>query len=238
MVRKLFVEVSKAFRQCWKYINDNINLNNMAIIDDSKGIKTGHADGFVFRKVNGKMVAQAMPSQYNDAKSPAQQKQRSGMRNLLAFYRVAADAIRLQFNDEKGHGRPYNLFVGMNLKMPAVELPDAEYRLGNCILAPYIISYGKLTPLEPEVVDGCLRVEVNPESWRNGDILRLVGVESKGTEDGVPTRLSLRCEDLNIDRSPENVFTSEPLPHGAYTFVHIRRIGKKYQSSTQQLIII
>lgn len=210
----------------------------MAIIDDSMGIKTGHADGFVFREVNGKMVAQAMPSQYKDAKSPAQQKQRSGMRNLLAFYRVAADAIRLQFNDDKGHGRPYNLFVGMNLKMTAVELPEGDYKKGNCILAPYIISYGKLTPLEPEVIDGCLSVYVNPENWRKGDILRLVGVESKCIDDSLPTRLTLRCEDLNIDRRPETVFTSEPLPHGAYTFVHIRRIGKKYQSSTQQLIII
>lgn len=210
----------------------------MAIIDDSMGIKTGHADGFVFRKVNGKIVAQAMPSRYKDAKSPAQQKQRSGMRNLLAFYRVVADAIRLQFNDEKGHGSPYNLFVGKNLKMSAVELPEEDYKKGNCILAPYIISYGRLTPLEPEVIDGCLSVYVDPEKWRKGDILRLVGVESQGTEDGVPTRLTLRCEDLNIDRRPETTFTTQPLPHGAYAFVHIRRIGKKYQSSTQQLIII
>lgn len=210
----------------------------MAIVDDPKGIKSGHMGGVVFRTVDGKIVSQAMPSQYKDAKSPAQQKQRSGMRNLLAFYRVVADAIRLQFNDEKGHGRPYNLFVGQNLKMPAVELPEDDYKKGNCILAPYIISYGKLKPLEPEVVDGCLRVEAKPELWRKGDILRLVGVESKGMEDGVPTRLTLRCEDMNIDRRPETVFTSEPLPHGAYTFVHIRRIGKKYQSSTQQLIII
>lgn len=118
----------------------------MAILFDEKSIKLGHVDGCVFRRMNGKIVMQSMPSQYRDANSPAQQKQRSGMCNILAYYRLLKNIIHGQFAEVGG--RTYNNFVSSNLKLDAVELSKEDYKRGYCILAPYIISKGTLPPLE------------------------------------------------------------------------------------------
>ena len=55
------------------------------------GILSGHTGRFVYRELNGKQVVQSMPSHYRDANTDAQKKQRSGMRNILAYYSKFAE---------------------------------------------------------------------------------------------------------------------------------------------------
>lgn len=109
------------------------------------GILSGHTGRFVYRELNGKQVVQSMPSHYRDANTDAQKKQRSGMRNILAYYRLLKDVIVEQFEDSSGVRKsPYHSFVHHNILLPPVELPQAEYNKGLSVLAPYIISFGSL----------------------------------------------------------------------------------------------
>lgn len=211
----------------------------MAILLDEKTIKLGHIDGFVFRKVNGKIVAQSMPSQYTDANSPAQQKQRSGMRNILAFYRMKLlrELIKEQFKEVDG--RAYNNFVSRNLKQEAVELSEKDYKNDRCILAPYIISEGTLPPLNQHVVDGCLQVKINGNEWKRYDVLRLIRIESSNATGDAPAQAIVRFKNEPIYKPVDQTITTTPLPHGAYAFVHLRYRGNDTPKvSTEHLMII
>lgn len=211
----------------------------MAILLDEKTIKLGHIDGFVFRKVNGKIVTQSMPSQYTDANSPAQQKQRSGMRNILAFYRLKLlrELIKEQFKEVDG--RAYNNFVSRNLKLEAVELSEKDYKNDRCILAPYIISEGTLPPLNQRVVDSCLQVKINGKEWKRSDILRLIRIEGSESSGNAPMHAIGKFEEKTIYKPVDQTITTPSLPHGAYAFVHVRyRSHDNLKVSTEHLMIV
>ena len=118
--------------------------------------RSGHIGNEVFRDLGDRVVMQAMPSCYTDKKSEAQLKQRSGMKNILAMYRKVKEAVSGCFEERHGKQRDYNCFVSHNLLQSPVPMSKKEYRNGETILAPYVISSGSLPSLDYEWKDGRL----------------------------------------------------------------------------------
>lgn len=179
-----------------------------------------------------------MPSHYNDANTAAQQKQRSGMRNILIYYRMLKELLREQFEESSNANRPYNCFIHHNLLLPAVELSKEDFQYRRSLLAPYFVSNGTLTPLQTTVVDGCLQFQMNKKEWKSHDILRFIKLESDDDAIGIPTIHYAKHVDKEIDVPIDTVITSEPLKPGAYAYVHLRPARNGYKVSKQQFIIV
>ena len=209
----------------------------MAKVNDN-GFISGHIGPIVYRELNGIQVAQAMPSQYHDAKSEAQLKQRSGMRNILATYRLLKGAIKEQFEEATSMKRPYNCFVHHNLLLPAVELSKKDYDMRLGLLAPYIVSHGSLPPLDIQVNADTIQFQMKYEEWETLDILRLIMIESTEPSADKPTHLKAVVQDTIINKVEDKMIVSDTLPHGAYTFVHLRQTRKGFLVSTQHLSLL
>ena len=203
------------------------------------GILSGHTGRFVYRELNGKQVVQSMPSHYRDANTDAQKKQRSGMRNILAYYRLLKDVIVEQFEDSSGvRNSPYHSFVHHNILLSPVELPQSDYNKGLSVLAPYIISFGSLPPLEVAVEDNSLRFCMKSEEWEKGDILRLIKVECPAPDNNTPSSLDATYVDEVINEPENKLIMTSRLSHGAYAYVHIRNAVSRSLVSSQRLLLI
>lgn len=209
----------------------------MAKVNDN-GFLSGHIGSIVYRELNGMQVAQAMPSQYHDAKSEAQLKQRSGMRNILATYRLLKGSIKEQFEEATSMKRPYNCFIHHNLLLPAVELSKKDYDMRLGLLAPYIVSHGSLPPLNIQVNTDTIQFQMKYEEWKELDILRLIMLESTEPSADKPTHLKAVVQDTFINKVEDKMIVSDSLPHGAYTFVHLRQTRKGFLVSTQHLSLL
>ena len=209
----------------------------MAIIKGN-GSLSGHVGQLVFRELNGQQVVQSMPTQYRDANTPAQQRQRSGMRNILVTYRLLKQAIKIQFEEATPVVRPYNCFVHHNLLLPAVDLSKTDYEMHLGILAPYIVSNGSLPPLDVIAEGDTIKFEMKAEDWKTGDTMRLIRVESIDPEAVGPTQLSAHYTDIIISRPEDQCIVSDHLPHGAYTYIHLRSKTKGYLVSSQYLTLL
>lgn len=215
----------------------NYFQKNMAIVNDN-GFLSGHIGEMVFRELNSKQVVQSKPTQYHDANSQAQQKQRSGMRNILAFYRLLKGAVKTQFEEADSLNRPYNRFVHYNLLLPAVDLSKQDYSKRLCIPAPYIVSHGSLPSLEVCSGTNCIQFQMKQEEWKPGDTLRLIKVEHQETTSDIPACLKASFSDESINIVEDKLISSGPLSHGAYAYIHIRDTRKGLLVSTQQLILL
>ena len=209
----------------------------MAKVNDN-GFLSGHIGQIVYRELNGMQVAQAMPSQYHDAKSEAQLKQRSGMRNILATYRLLKAAIKEQFEEATSMKRPYNCFIHHNLLLPAIELSKKDYDMRLGLLAPYIVSHGSLSPLDIQVNTDTIQFQMKYEEWKELDTLRLIMLESTEPSADKPTHLKAVVQDTFINKVEDKMIVSDTLPHGAYTFVHLRQTRKGFLVSTQHLSLL
>mgnify|MGYP004573597445 CR=1 FL=1 len=203
------------------------------------GILSGHTGIYVYREMNGKQVVQSMPSHYRDANTDAQKKQSCGMRNILAYYRLLKDVIVEQFEDSVGVGRSaYHSFLHHNILLSPVELPQPDYNKGLGIIAPYIISFGSLPPLEVSVEDGSLQFSMKSEEWEEGDILLLIKVECPTPGNNTPSSWSATHVD-EVTNEPENkLIKTSQLPHGAYAHVHICNTVSNSLVSSQRLLLI
>ena len=200
------------------------------------GILSGHTGRFVYRELNGKQVVQSMPSHYRDANTDAQKKQRSGMRNILAYYRLLKDVIVEQFEDSSSVRKsPYHSFVHHNILLSPVELPQSDYNKGLSVLAPYIISFGSLPPLEVVVEDNSLRFCMKSEEV---DVLRLIKVEGPATDNNTPSSLDATYVDEVINEPENKLIMTSRLSHGAYAYVHIRNAVSRSLVSSQRLLLI
>lgn len=205
---------------------------------NKNGFLSGHTGDLVYREVKGRQIIQAMPSHYRDANTVSQQKQRSGMRNIMAFYRLLKEAIKEQFEEATPLKRAYNCFIHHNLLQPSVTLKKQDFEQGLCLLAPYTISHGSLPPLEVEAVDGCVQFQMRSEEWKSGDILRWIQVVPVSADDNSPTFMSVSSRDEIINNPEDKFIKTEIFAHGAYSFIHIRYTKKNKLVSSQQLIII
>ena len=176
---------------------------------------------------------QAMPSCYTDKKSEAQLKQRSGMKNILAMYRKVKEAVSGCFEERHGKQRDYNCFVSHNLLQSPVPMSKQEFKNGETILAPYVISSGSLPSLDYEWKNGRLSFLMKGDEWKEGDILRFVAVNLKGTQ-----VLPAKVTDEVISSPCNKIIETEELEPGAYGWIHIRKSRNKNYISRQTLFLV
>ena len=143
----------------------------MATVDLSSLLK-GRVGELVFRTYRGKLIAQSRPTQYHDRNSEAQQKQRGGMRNLIAMYKCMRNDIRDCFEEATGKQRPYNRFIHHNIKMQTPVLSKKDY--------------GTLPPLDTTIDGNIIRFTINYKDWERDDIIRFIEFTTESI-DGSPT---------------------------------------------------
>ena len=207
----------------------------MATVDLSSLLK-GRVGGLVFRTYRGKLIAQGRPTQYHDRNSEAQQKQRGGMRNLIAVYGRMKDDIRDCFEEATGKQRSYNRFIHHNIKMQAPVLSKVDFDKRLAIPLPYVISNGTLPQLDTAIEGNRIRFAINYEDWERGDIVRFIELTTDSLDESPTDRIASRHEDVIINRPIDQVIERELTHTGLYAFVHIRLLGGIRKISRQSLI--
>ena len=72
----------------------------------------------------------------------------------------------------------------------------------------------------------------------SNNLMRLIKVEHQETATDAPTYLKASFSDESINIVEDKLISSGPLPHGAYTYIHIRNTRKGLLVSTQQLTLL
>ena len=178
----------------------------MAIVEKN-GIISGSIDNVVYKNYNGKIVACRKQTTYRDAKAEGQVVYRVKMRNIQNIYAALKESLRGNFQDKTGRQSDYSRFQGINMQKPAVYLNKNEVAMKAQIVAPYIVSFGTLAPIEYELRDNLLVTNIslgnlsitpdttvseialaivkNNEGWEYDDCLEFMVV--KQTEGNIPT---------------------------------------------------
>ena len=178
----------------------------MAIVEKN-GIISGSIDNVVYKNYNGKIVACRKQTTYRDAKAEGQVVYRVKMRNIQNIYAALKESLRGNFQDKTGRQTDYSRFQGINMQKPAVYLTKNEVAMKAQIVAPYIVSFGTLAPIEYELRDNLLVTNIslgnlsvtpdttvseialaivkNNEGWEYDDCLEFMVV--KQTEGNNPT---------------------------------------------------
>lgn len=203
------------------------------------GLKRGHIGGMVFRVVNGKQVIQGMPSHYRDRKSKKQLKQRSGMKNIVAAYRLMGKCIQECFEDAEGTKRPYHRFLYHNLLRTPVAMTADTTEMGRWVPTDYVVSYGSLHELLPEVRErGVLFVPINSNDWAQGDTLRVIKIFLDKRHDDGTMSTSIDMEDIHYQSGFDHEIDISAPNLIAVACIHKRQIGTKWKCSTQCLILL
>ena len=178
----------------------------MAIVEKN-GIISGSIDNVVYKNYNGKIVACRKQTTYRDAKAEGQVVYRVKMRNIQNIYAALKESLRGNFQDKTGRQTDYSRFQGINMQKPAVYLNKSEVAMKTQIVAPYIVSFGTLAPIEYELKDNLLVTNIslgnlsispdttvseialaivkNNEGWEYDDCLEFMVV--KQMEGNIPT---------------------------------------------------
>ena len=186
----------------------------MAIVEKN-GIISGSIDNVVYKNYNGKIVACRKQTTYRDAKAEGQVVYRVKMRNIQNIYAALKESLRGNFQDKTGRQSDYSRFQGINMQKPAVYLNKSEVAMKAQIVAPYIVSFGTLAPIEYELRDNLLVTNIslgnlsitpdttvseialaivkNNEGWEYDDCLEFMVV--KQTEGNNPT---VKCSFVHL----------------------------------------
>ena len=178
----------------------------MAILEKN-GVITGSVDDVVYKNYNGKVVVCRKQTTYRDAKAEGQVVYRVKMRNIQNIYAALKESLRGNFQDKTGRQTDYSRFQGINMQKPAVYLTKSEVAMKAQVVAPYIVSFGTLAPIEYELRDNTLVTNIglgnlsitpdttvseialaivkNNEGWEYDDCLEFMAV--KQTEGNNPT---------------------------------------------------
>ena len=132
----------------------------MAILEKN-GVITGSVDDVVYKYYNGKVVVCRKQTTYRDAKTEGQVVYRVKMRNIQNIYAALKEALRGNFQDKTGRQTDYSRFQGVNMQKPAVYLNKNEVAMKAQVVAPYIVSFGTLVPIEYELKDNSLVTNIS-----------------------------------------------------------------------------
>lgn len=128
---------------------------------EKNGNFSGTIDNVVYRNYNGTIVACQKPTTYRDAKAEGQVVYRVKMRNIQNIYAALKEALRGNFQDKTGRQTDYSRFQGVNMQKPAVYLNKNEVAMKAQVVAPYIVSFGTLVPIEYEIKDNSLVTNIS-----------------------------------------------------------------------------
>jgi hypothetical protein len=132
----------------------------MAILEQN-GNYSGKISNVVYKNYNGKIVVCHKQTTYRDAKAEGQVVYRVKMRNIQNVYAALKESLRGNFQDKVGRQSDYSRFQGVNMQKPAVYLNKSEVAMKAQIVAPYIVSFCKLPPIEYELKDNQLVTNIS-----------------------------------------------------------------------------
>ena len=183
----------------------------MAIIDtEGLGVLSGSVGNLVFQFQKGVQTVREKPAHYHDRKSEEQLAQRERFKAAQQLYRQVKQAVRGCFDAAKRNEkqRDCDLFLSLNTQQWGT------------------MSVGVLPPLTPCIEEDCLVLEMHPEEWQKGDILRYIRVEAE----------QATFQDTLIIHPEAHIVRSEPLGAAHGCWIHLRPTKKGYQVSSQQLL--
>lgn len=116
----------------------------MAILNGILRKMKGSAGNLTFKTVNGQTVVSEKVTVVKNSRTAAQQKHRMKWANVIQMYKGIAPLLNCGFENKAGRVSDYNMFVRINMQLPAVYLPKDYVAGGACIVAPYQITQGSL----------------------------------------------------------------------------------------------
>lgn len=108
------------------------------------------------KRLAGAVLYQAMEqtrirelaSSISNPRTPDQMRQRVKWANLVNFYRANRDWMKYAFETKSANQSEYNKFMSVNVAASNIYLTKLMASQGACVVAPYIITQGSLTPIE------------------------------------------------------------------------------------------
>lgn len=183
----------------------------MAIIEtEGLGVLSGSVGNLVFQFQKGVQTVREKPAHYHDQKNEEQLAQRERFKEAQQLYRQVKQAVQGCFDaaKKKETQRVCDLFISLNTRQWGT------------------MSVGVLPPLTPRIEEDCLLLEMHPEEWQPGDILRFIRVEAE----------CAIFQDIHIVHPEARTFRSEPLGAAHGCWIHLRPTKKGYHVSSQQLL--
>ncbi len=219
--------------------------------------------GVTFYVRNGKQIARKSSSTKRKH-SPEMNTQNARMRAALSFYKMLPVSDRKEWLPSEEKGNAYAEFASLNLRNVTWELSVVQYAQCYRLLAPYIISCGKLEPIHYEIVDSLLvtdllcertaistRAELSKElidgnRFRWGDNLHFVLVKQYLLPGGNEPRIEVSTRSMNlsladissVDVVVYNGHIAFRLPdNGIYGAAVIHTRPSHHQASQQHLVM-
>ena len=116
----------------------------MAILNGIIKKLNGSAGSLTFKQVNGRTVVSEKATTVKNARTPAQQRQRTKWGNVIQMYKGICPLINYGFESKPVGKSDYNMFMQANMKLTDIYLTRQEVAGGACIAAPYLLTQGSL----------------------------------------------------------------------------------------------
>ena len=126
-----------------------LNSTAMAIVQNMWLKKTK-------KRLGGTVLYQAMEQtrqrelavSVSNPRTASQMKQRVKWANLVNFYRGNREWMKYAFETKTPQQSEYNKFMSVNVAASNIYLTKTLAGMGSCVVAPYIVTQGSLTPIE------------------------------------------------------------------------------------------
>jgi len=125
----------------------------MVKIKSSVGIFSGKIGNMRFYEVNGQNIGAIIP-EANNPKTEAQMKQRVKINNILGMYKYVKACLQQNFEGVSGNKNASIFFRSYNLMKTPVWLTKAQKLYNRYVLAPYVVSQGRITPINYTYTNG------------------------------------------------------------------------------------
>ena len=190
---------------------------------NKNGTLSGLMGDVVMRAYNNTTYVYVRQEKVNNPQTRGQMVQRTKKQNIVNLYGALKPALKDNFQGKVGKQSDYTMFVSCNLSQQPVYLTSKEASADYySVVAPYIVAFGKLSPIECSIEDGWLVSNIivgdidlnndvkvcelanvicsNNAEWREGDILEFIVCKQKFQEDtsGELINVKAECEYANV----------------------------------------
>lgn len=110
--------------------------------------------GNVYYTLKGQQVSREIPANVANPRTDLQMSQRVKLANLVAMYRCMKSFMPKAWENKGRTLSDYNAFVRSNLTNSPVALTKGEAASGACVVAPYKVCEGTLSPIELTAQEG------------------------------------------------------------------------------------
>mgnify|MGYP003320076504 FL=1 len=190
---------------------------------NKNGTLSGLMGDVVMRAYNNTTYVYVRQEKVNNPQTRGQMVQRTKKQNIVNLYGALKPALKDNFQGKVGKQSDYTMFVSCNLSQQPVYLTSKEASADYySVVAPYIVAFGKLSPIEYSIENEWLvsniivgNVELNNDTkvcelanmilsynaeWKEGDTLEFIICKQNFREDASGETVNVRaeCEYANI----------------------------------------